>query len=114
MANAINICQYCNHHTENYFYNNAYKDIQIYDSFGIGYTVEDSDTVNVTGVMTIYNTNLEIVPTEAPTVVSTGISLVTANADDKNAPSYSLTGQRVGPDYKGIIIRNGKKLIRRN
>ena len=25
--------------------------------------------------------------------------------------SYNLAGQRVGHDYKGLIIKNGKKII---
>ena len=32
--------------------------------------------------------------------------------DNSNAGSvFSLSGQEVGPDYKGIVIRNGKKII---
>lgn len=30
-----------------------------------------------------------------------------------NAPTYNLSGQRVGSGYKGIYIRNGKKFIQR-
>ena len=32
---------------------------------------------------------------------------------DFNKPFYNLNGQRVGNDYKGIVIQNGVKLIRR-
>ena len=28
-----------------------------------------------------------------------------------NAPAYNLSGQRVGANYRGIIIRNGKKML---
>lgn len=31
----------------------------------------------------------------------------------KNAPAYNLAGQRVGKDYKGVVIINGKKVIRK-
>lgn len=37
----------------------------------------------------------------------------TADADvDDNAPRYNMSGQRVGRDYKGIVIKNGKKVVR--
>jgi hypothetical protein len=29
----------------------------------------------------------------------------------KDQPTYNLNGQKVGSDYKGIVIRNGKKNI---
>ena len=29
----------------------------------------------------------------------------------KESPNYNIAGQRVGKDYKGIIIKNGKKTI---
>jgi len=32
-------------------------------------------------------------------------------AEETEAPSYSLTGQRVAADYKGIVIKNGKKVL---
>lgn len=45
---------------------------------------------------------------------STGIDSVEGvNGVDKNAPMYNIAGQRVGRDYKGIIIQNGRKIIRR-
>lgn len=31
---------------------------------------------------------------------------------DFNKPFYNLKGQRVGNDYKGIVIQNGIKMIR--
>lgn len=43
----------------------------------------------------------------------TGISDVTVNAGvDANAPIYNLAGQRVGKDAKGILIQNGRKIIK--
>lgn len=39
---------------------------------------------------------------------------VADNAADDNAPRYNLSGQRVGKDYRGIVIRNGKKELVRN
>lgn len=43
----------------------------------------------------------------------TGINEVTNNTLNGNAPIYNLAGQRVGKDYKGVVVQNGKKFIRR-
>ncbi len=32
---------------------------------------------------------------------------------DKNAPSYNLAGQRVDDNYRGVVIKNGKKVIKK-
>ena len=42
----------------------------------------------------------------------TGIMEVTRN-DDTTGDSYNLAGQKVDANYKGIVIRNGKKIIRK-
>lgn len=42
-------------------------------------------------------------------VVPTGINSL--NAADSNAPVYNLAGQQVGKNYKGIVVKNGKKAI---
>lgn len=45
---------------------------------------------------------------------TTGIRQVTGEEpDEENLPTYNLSGQKVGADYKGIVIRNGKKNINR-
>ena len=42
---------------------------------------------------------------------TTGINFVNEN-EDENENLYNLNGLRVGKDYKGIVIKNGKKVIR--
>lgn len=42
---------------------------------------------------------------------TTAIELVDT-ANEVAAPAYNLQGQRVGNDYKGVVIVNGKKVIR--
>lgn len=44
---------------------------------------------------------------------TTGISSVSAAADDDNAPRYTFDGRRVTFTTKGIIIQDGKKFIHR-
>jgi len=60
------------------------------------------------------NSNIEKAVTSVN--VYTGIRCIdskTATADRENAPIYNVQGQRVGNDYKGIIIQSGKKTVRR-
>lgn len=40
-------------------------------------------------------------------------AIETISADDDTTPTgtYSITGQRVGDNYKGILIKNGKKVV---
>lgn len=43
---------------------------------------------------------------------TTGInSINAADADSVNAPAYNVAGQRVGKEFKGLVIKNGKKFI---
>ena len=42
----------------------------------------------------------------------TGISKIQTETSN-DAPVYNLNGQRVGTDYKGIVIQNGKKVIKK-
>ena len=44
--------------------------------------------------------------------LNTGIT-TTITAEPLNAPAYNLRGQRVNEDYRGIVIRNGKKMLKR-
>ena len=43
----------------------------------------------------------------------TGINEVSNGTVNENAPIYNLAGQRVGKDYKGVIVQNGKKFIKK-
>ena len=38
-----------------------------------------------------------------------GVENVAVDTVDENAPVYNVFGQRVAPDYKGIVIKGGKK-----
>ena len=42
---------------------------------------------------------------------TTGISTMKTQVKDNDNTIYNLNGQRVGTDYKGIVIKNGKKVI---
>ena len=47
------------------------------------------------------------------TTISAGIETVRAIELNANAPIYNLAGQRVGKDYKGVVIQSGKKFIKK-
>lgn len=48
------------------------------------------------------------------TKIPTGINEVTTEAQDAaDGPAYNLAGMRVGDDYKGIVIVNGRKYVRK-
>lgn len=44
---------------------------------------------------------------------TTGIQAIQQNGVKADGIMYSLSGQRVGKDYKGIVICNGKKMIKK-
>jgi len=43
-----------------------------------------------------------------------GISNIISDTDnDMDAPAYNLAGQRVGKNYRGVVVKNGKKFIQK-
>ena len=46
-------------------------------------------------------------------VTAAGIKNVQTIEVNEKAPIYNLAGQRVGKDYKGVVIQNGKKFIKK-
>ena len=46
-------------------------------------------------------------------VTAAGIKNVQTIEVNANAPIYNLAGQRVGKDYKGVVVQNGKKFIKK-
>ena len=63
----------------------------------------------------ILNGNLidELYILRQPTEVDAPTGIVELRHDDSKAdyPSYNLQGQCVGKDYKGLVVRNGKKVV---
>ena len=42
---------------------------------------------------------------------TTGINSVDATTSLKNRHAFNIAGQRVAKDYKGLVIKNGKKYL---
>ena len=100
----------------NYYANDGEQKIMIYDKFNkVGGVAEltEGEKYNVVGLYgAIFKGTPEIIPTQAVVPTSTGISNITVTTAD-NAPAYNLEGQKVNAAYKGIVIKNGKKMIKK-
>lgn len=87
----------------------------IYDKFKTKTSITDGEGFDVTGILVTANLSdniiKELAPISAP--VPTGINNITTEAADANAPAYNLAGQKVGKEYKGVVIKAGKKFIQK-
>ena len=88
----------------NGFHLDAYKDLSSFDGV---------QNQTVKGIVSLYKgqPQINIINIEK-TMVSDNINQLDSAIND-NAPMYNLAGQRVGKEYKGVVIQNGKKFINR-
>lgn len=107
----------------NYYANDGDSKIMIYDKFS---TPEDNnakiggvanltegETYSVKGIFgAIFKNVQEVIPIEAIST-TTSINNITTDATLENAPAYNLAGQKVGKEYKGVVIKAGKKFIQK-
>ena len=63
--------------------------------------------------ISIYGANCDIDKIELKCVEATGINELNADADKANSAIYNISGQRVDDKYKGIVIINGKKVMKK-
>ena len=75
-------------------------------SFADGKTVKTQLCISKAGWYYIYNVTLM----SQDTYAAAGISAV-KTATNGNGLRYNLAGQRVGKSYKGLVVKDGKKLI---
>ena len=95
----------------NYYATNGTDKIQLYGADDVVEKYANDETeYNITAVVSMYN-KAQLLPVSVET--ATGITDVTVDEFDENAPIYNLSGQRVDKSAKGILIQNGKKFIRR-
>ena len=74
------------------------------------FDVKDSEaTADITARLITEGAHLDIL--SATTTTTTGISAINAEGTMQDAPMFDLSGRRVDAQYKGIVIRNGKKII---
>ena len=99
----------------NYYINDGDAKVQLYDKFQVSdlTTLTDGETYTVQGLFgQIFNNVPEILMTKK-VKETTGITNITTDAADANAPAYNLAGQKVGKEYKGVVIKAGKKFIQK-
>lgn len=87
--------------------------VMVYDKFKTKVAITDGEGYDVTGILVTAklsgNIVKELAPISAP--VATGINNISAAVDSADAPVYNLSGQRVGKNAKGVLIKNGKKYV---
>lgn len=112
VENANIISETSGAYTNQYLTNGTDK-VMIYDKFKTKTSITDGEGLDVTGILVTAklsgNIINELAPISAP--VPTGINNITTEATDANAPAYNLSGQRVGKNAKGVLIKNGKKYV---
>ncbi len=102
----------------NYYAHIGDQKIQLYNGFHLDAyndlsTLEGAKNKTVKGIVSMFKGNYQI------TIISidetTGINNLNAESNtlEEDAPMYNLAGQRVGKEYKGVVIQNGKKFINR-
>ena len=115
VENANIISETSGTYTNQYLTNGTDK-VMIYDKFKTKTSITDGEGLDVTGILVTakLDDNIiikELAPISAP--VPTGINSITTEAADANAPAYNLAGQKVGKEYKGVVIKAGKKFIQK-
>lgn len=114
VENANIISETSGTYTNQYLTNGTDK-VMIYDKFKTKTNITDGEGFDVTGIFVTAklsgNIIKEFAPISAP--VPTGINNITTEAADANAPAYNLAGQKVGKEYKGVVIKAGKKFIQK-
>ena len=112
VENANIISETSGTYTNQYLTNGTDK-VMIYNKFKTNVTISEGEGYDVTGVLVTAKLSGKIVKELAPisTPVPTGINNITTEATDADAPVYNLSGQCVGKNAKGVLIKNGKKYV---
>lgn len=97
----------------NQYLTNGTDKVMIYDKFKTNVTISEGEGYDVTGVLVTAKLSGKIVKELAPisAPVATGINHISTAVDSADAPVYNLSGQRVGKNAKGVLIKNGKKYV---
>ena len=86
--------------------------VPVYDKFKNGSldNLEDGVNYTVTAVVVSFKNAPELALVSS---VATGINNVEAKEAGNGSAFYNLAGQRVDANYKGIVICNGKKMLKK-
>ena len=83
------------------------KEACVYEIKDVVWKLED-DTESLISQTDAYNFYAKVV---GGSIYSLGIKNAVSDNDDESTVTYNLAGQRVSKDYKGIVVKNGKKLF---
>ncbi len=88
------------------------ESIQLFDKFKImeAALLSEPTSYTVTGILVIYKDSYQVYPTAIAATM--GIHDPSISTFDPNAPVYNTAGQRVSPNYKGVVIQGGKKFVK--
>ena len=89
------------------------KDVTSQDDEGNSTTTFDAKDTYYTFQKYSGTGNIMISSIEFTPVNATGISTINAAEKVSNGAIYNLAGQKVGKDFKGLVIKNGKKMIQK-
>lgn len=79
----------------------------------IAFTSADDITVQANSAYLNYELGVEYIYLDENSVPNVdGINDISYDKIETNTPVYNLSGQRVGKDYKGLVIQNGKKYLK--
>lgn len=102
--------------SKKYYIVDGEKKVQVYNGFHLTEfddmtkfaATEEYDVVGI--VASVYKgiPSINLIKVEKSS--TTGIDTIKATQNE-NAPIYNLAGQRVGKNYKGVVIQNGKKFM---
>ena len=111
----LTAADYCDLVTVTGTYDSAAKTLNgvpCYDKFKTGAldNLTDGDYA-MTAIVLCYKGAPELAPVSAP--VLTSINEVNTDVNAANGNIYNLAGQKVNASYKGIVIVNGKKVLRK-
>lgn len=71
------------------------------------YLIENADYTDVLNPTTIVAPGARLVPSDNPDAIAT------VEAVTEGSVRYNIAGQRVGKNFKGIVIENGNKILRK-
>lgn len=97
--------------TNTYYLTDGTDEVIATNLAGLKSHVEAADDINVIALVAVSSNKLRLYPISIETI-DTGIQNLTIDVDD-NAPMYNLKGERVDANYRGVVIKGGKKTIQK-
>ena len=92
----------------NFSLSDGQSTLTLYNKFKIDLAA--ANAVKATGILVIFKEAYQLYPITID--INQDIDQLTTD-DMTDAPAYNLAGQRVDASYKGVVIQNGRKLLRK-